>query len=48
MHAFFLSQVQGILGNPDATSIGRLSCLLHVRNPEAEAVMVYLKRGTKC
>ncbi|XP_054023137.1 thyroglobulin [Dryobates pubescens] len=36
---------QGILGNPTATSIGQLSCLLHVRNPEGEAVMVYLKRG---
>ncbi|XP_069634735.1 thyroglobulin [Haliaeetus albicilla] len=37
--------VQGVLGNPAATSIGRLSCLLHVRNPEGGAVMVYLKRG---
>ncbi|NXP73581.1 THYG protein, partial [Ramphastos sulfuratus] len=37
--------VQGVLGNPTATSIGHLSCLLHVRNPEGEAVMVYLKRG---
>ncbi|KAK2513360.1 Tg [Columba livia] len=37
--------VQGVLGNPTATSIGRLSCLLHVRNPEGDAVMVYLKRG---
>ncbi|KAF1528176.1 Thyroglobulin, partial [Eudyptula minor] len=37
--------VQGVLGNPAATSIGRLSCLLHVRNPEGDAVMVYLKRG---
>uniref|UniRef100_A0A8C0AVV4 Thyroglobulin n=1 Tax=Buteo japonicus TaxID=224669 RepID=A0A8C0AVV4_9AVES len=34
-----------VLGNPAATSIGRLSCLLHVRNPEGDAVMVYLKRG---
>ncbi|KAF1530786.1 Thyroglobulin, partial [Eudyptula minor] len=37
--------VQGVLGNPAATSIGRLSCLLHVRNPEGDAVMLYLKRG---
>ncbi|NXC18289.1 THYG protein, partial [Corythaeola cristata] len=35
---------QGVLGNPAATSVGRLSCLLHVRNPEGDAVMVYLKR----
>ncbi|KAM9278738.1 thyroglobulin [Cariama cristata] len=37
--------VQGVLGNPTAMSIDRLSCLLHVRNSEGEAVMVYLKRG---
>ncbi|NXK02396.1 THYG protein, partial [Herpetotheres cachinnans] len=37
--------VQGALGNPTATSISRLSCLLHLRNPEGDAVMVYLKRG---
>ncbi|NWW95569.1 THYG protein, partial [Rhynochetos jubatus] len=37
--------VQGVLGNPAATSIGRLSCLLRVGNPEGDAVMVYLKRG---
>ncbi|NXP49491.1 THYG protein, partial [Heliornis fulica] len=37
--------VQGVLGNPAATSIGHLSCLLHVRNPEGDALMVYLKRG---
>ncbi|KFO85123.1 Thyroglobulin, partial [Buceros rhinoceros silvestris] len=37
--------VQGVLGNPAATSIGRLSCLLHVRNPGGDAAMVYLKRG---
>ncbi|NXE23042.1 THYG protein, partial [Ardeotis kori] len=36
--------VQGVFGNPTATSIGRLSCLLHVSNPEGDAVMVYLKR----
>ncbi|NWU90334.1 THYG protein, partial [Upupa epops] len=36
--------VQGVLGNPTATGIGRLSCLLHTRNPEGDAVMVYLKR----
>ncbi|XP_068253091.1 thyroglobulin [Nyctibius grandis] len=36
--------VQGVLGNPAATSISHLSCLLHVRNPEGDAVMVYLKR----
>ncbi|NXJ93609.1 THYG protein, partial [Corythaixoides concolor] len=39
---------QGVLGNPAATSVRRLSCLLHIRNPEGvrnpEAVMVYLKR----
>ncbi|XP_056186796.1 thyroglobulin [Falco biarmicus] len=37
--------VQGALGNPTATSISHLSCLLHVRNPEGDTVMVYLKRG---
>ncbi|KGL90055.1 Thyroglobulin, partial [Charadrius vociferus] len=37
--------VQGVLGNPTATSIGHLSCQLHVRNPEGNAVMVYLKKG---
>ncbi|KFR16272.1 Thyroglobulin, partial [Opisthocomus hoazin] len=37
--------VQGVLGNPAATGIGRLTCLLHVRNPEADSVMVYLKTG---
>ncbi|NXI36813.1 THYG protein, partial [Galbula dea] len=37
--------VQGVLGNPTATSISRLSCLLHIRNPGGDAVMVYLKRG---
>ncbi|XP_053916773.1 thyroglobulin [Cuculus canorus] len=36
--------VQGVLGNPTATSIGRISCLLHIRNP-GDAVMVYLKKG---
>ncbi|NXY17568.1 THYG protein, partial [Atrichornis clamosus] len=37
--------VQGVLGNPVASSIDGLSCLLHVRNPEGDALMVYLKRG---
>ncbi|XP_071593034.1 thyroglobulin [Heliangelus exortis] len=37
--------VQGVLGNPTATGVGRLNCLLHVRNPEGDAVVVYLKRG---
>ncbi|NXC46593.1 THYG protein, partial [Penelope pileata] len=37
--------VQGILGSPAATSIGRLSCLLYIRNPEGDAVMVYLKKA---
>ncbi|KAM6126150.1 LOW QUALITY PROTEIN: thyroglobulin [Pterocles gutturalis] len=37
--------VQGALGNPTATSVSHLSCLLHIRNPEGDAVMVYLKRG---
>uniref|UniRef100_A0A8C3DMA2 Thyroglobulin n=1 Tax=Corvus moneduloides TaxID=1196302 RepID=A0A8C3DMA2_CORMO len=37
--------VQGVLGNPAATSISGLSCLLRVRNPEGDALMVYLKRG---
>ncbi|NXX77746.1 THYG protein, partial [Urocolius indicus] len=37
--------VQGVLGNPTATSVGHLSCLLHVRIPEGDALMVYLKRG---
>ncbi|NWX34409.1 THYG protein, partial [Notiomystis cincta] len=37
--------VQGVLGNPAATGISGLSCLLHVRNPEGDAVMVYLKRA---
>ncbi|NXU53207.1 THYG protein, partial [Turnix velox] len=36
--------VQGVLGNPTATSIDRLSCLLRVRNPEGDAVVAYLKR----
>ncbi|PKU39362.1 thyroglobulin [Limosa lapponica baueri] len=36
--------VQGVLGNPAASGIDRLSCLLHVRNPEGDAVMLYLKR----
>lgn len=44
----FLSQVQGVWGNPAATSVARLSCLLHVRSPAGDAVMVYLKRGTRC
>ncbi|XP_027567838.2 thyroglobulin [Pipra filicauda] len=37
--------VQGVLGNPSAIGIGGLSCLLHIRNPERDALMVYLKRG---
>ncbi|NXK87325.1 THYG protein, partial [Formicarius rufipectus] len=37
--------VQGALGNPSATGIGGLSCLLHVRNPEGDALTVYMKRG---
>ncbi|OXB74632.1 UNVERIFIED_CONTAM: hypothetical protein H355_010158 [Colinus virginianus] len=37
--------VQGTLGNPAATSIGRLSCMLYIRNPEGDAVMVYLKKA---
>ncbi|NXG23295.1 THYG protein, partial [Grallaria varia] len=37
--------VQGVLGNPSATGIGGLSCLLRVRNPEGDALMVYLKTG---
>uniref|UniRef100_A0A803VL40 Thyroglobulin n=1 Tax=Ficedula albicollis TaxID=59894 RepID=A0A803VL40_FICAL len=37
--------VQGVLGNPAATGISDLSCLLRVRNPEGDALMVYLKRG---
>ncbi|NWV22291.1 THYG protein, partial [Origma solitaria] len=37
--------VQGVLGNPAATRIGALSCLLRVRSPEGAALMVYLKRG---
>ncbi|NXH63383.1 THYG protein, partial [Rhabdornis inornatus] len=37
--------VQGVLGNPAATSISGLSCLLRVRNPEGDALMVFLKRG---
>ncbi|KFP86930.1 Thyroglobulin, partial [Acanthisitta chloris] len=37
--------VQGVLGNSAATGISSLSCLLHVRNPEGDALMVYLKRG---
>ncbi|NXN28249.1 THYG protein, partial [Nycticryphes semicollaris] len=36
--------VQGVLGNPAASSIDHLSCLLHVRNQEGDAVMLYLKR----
>ncbi|NWX21348.1 THYG protein, partial [Aegotheles bennettii] len=36
--------VEGVLGNPAATSVSRLSCLFHVKNPEGVAVMVYLKR----
>ncbi|NXY86254.1 THYG protein, partial [Alcedo cyanopectus] len=35
---------QGVLGNPTATNISNLSCLLHVRNPGGDAVMVYLKQ----
>ncbi|NXE89600.1 THYG protein, partial [Menura novaehollandiae] len=37
--------VQGVLGNPVASRISGLSCLLRVRNPEGDALMVYLKRG---
>ncbi|NXJ16229.1 THYG protein, partial [Odontophorus gujanensis] len=37
--------VQGTLGNSAATSIGRLSCMLYIRNPEGDAVMVYLKKA---
>ncbi|NXK44006.1 THYG protein, partial [Chauna torquata] len=37
--------VQGVLGNPTATRVGRLSCLLYIRNPEGDAVMVYLKKA---
>ncbi|RMC14831.1 hypothetical protein DUI87_07007 [Hirundo rustica rustica] len=37
--------VQGVLGNPAATSISGLRCLLRVTNPEGDALMVYLKRG---
>ncbi|NWY65817.1 THYG protein, partial [Erithacus rubecula] len=37
--------VQGVLGNPAATGISGLSCLLRVRNAEGDALMVYLKRG---
>uniref|UniRef100_A0A8C9G4S1 Thyroglobulin n=1 Tax=Pavo cristatus TaxID=9049 RepID=A0A8C9G4S1_PAVCR len=37
--------VQGALGNPAATSISRLSCLLYIRNPEGDAVTVYLKKA---
>ncbi|NXF03730.1 THYG protein, partial [Smithornis capensis] len=36
---------QGVLGNPAATGISGLSCLLHVRNPGGDALMVYLKKG---
>uniref|UniRef100_A0A8B9DRB8 Thyroglobulin n=1 Tax=Anser cygnoides TaxID=8845 RepID=A0A8B9DRB8_ANSCY len=36
--------VQGVLGNPAATRVGRLSCMLYIRNPEGDAVMVYLKK----
>ncbi|NXI58262.1 THYG protein, partial [Chloroceryle aenea] len=35
---------QGVLGNPSVTHISHLSCLLHVRNPGGDAVMVYLKK----
>ncbi|XP_064363961.1 thyroglobulin [Dromaius novaehollandiae] len=37
--------VQGVLENSAATSVGRLSCLLNIRNQEGDAVMVYLKKG---
>ncbi|NXJ82569.1 THYG protein, partial [Trogon melanurus] len=37
--------VQGVLGNPTATGVSRVSCLLHVRNPGGDAVTIYLKRG---
>uniref|UniRef100_A0A8B9DLE5 Thyroglobulin n=1 Tax=Anser cygnoides TaxID=8845 RepID=A0A8B9DLE5_ANSCY len=37
--------VQGVLGNPAATRVGRLSCMLYIRNPEGDAVMVYLKKA---
>ncbi|KAF2976319.1 hypothetical protein EK904_011311, partial [Melospiza melodia maxima] len=37
--------VQGVLGNPAATSISGLSCLLRVRSPEGDALMAFLKRG---
>ncbi|NXA15845.1 THYG protein, partial [Sapayoa aenigma] len=37
--------VQGVFGNSAATGISSLSCLLHVRNPGGDALMVYLKRG---
>ncbi|NXM74747.1 THYG protein, partial [Serilophus lunatus] len=37
--------VQGVLGNPAATGIDGLSCLLHVRNPSGDVLMVHLKRG---
>ncbi|KFP92185.1 Thyroglobulin, partial [Apaloderma vittatum] len=37
--------VQDVLGNPTATGVSRLSCLLHVRNPGGDAVTIYLKRG---
>ncbi|KFV40071.1 Thyroglobulin, partial [Tyto alba] len=36
--------VQGVLGNPTAMSIDHLSCLVHVKNPDGDAVMVFLKR----
>ncbi|NWS70344.1 THYG protein, partial [Crotophaga sulcirostris] len=39
--------VQGVLGNPTATTIGRLSCLLRIRSPEGDAVTVFLKREQK-
>ncbi|XP_032037054.1 thyroglobulin [Aythya fuligula] len=37
--------VQGVLGNPAATRVGRLSCMLYIRNPEGDAVTVYLKKA---
>uniref|UniRef100_A0A8B9TDK3 Thyroglobulin n=1 Tax=Anas platyrhynchos TaxID=8839 RepID=A0A8B9TDK3_ANAPL len=37
--------VQGVLGNPAATRVGRLSCMLYIRNPEGDTVTVYLKKA---
>ncbi|NWI88308.1 THYG protein, partial [Pitta sordida] len=37
--------VQGVLGNPTATGVRGLSCLLHVRNPQGDPLLAYLKRG---